>query len=43
MLSFIGGINIITNAIIMNIRIVHMLRADWLYRVSVLIHLECPY
>ena len=44
---FIGGINIITHAIFMKIRIVHMLRADWLYvtpyRVSVLRHLECPY
>ena len=29
--SFIGGINIITHAIFMKIRIVHTLRADWLY------------
>ena len=46
--SFIGGINIITHAIFMKIRIVHTLRDDWfktsidlyklyeLYRVSVL-------
>ena len=40
---FIGGINITTNAIFKNIRIVHTLRSDWLYRVSVLIYLECPY
>ena len=40
---FIGVINIITHAIFMKIRIVHTLRADWLYglriktsRVSVL-------
>ena len=29
--SFIGGINIITHAIFMKIRIVHTLRADRLY------------
>ena len=28
--SFIGGINIITHAIFMKVRIVHSLRADWL-------------
>ena len=40
--SFIGVINIITHAVFMKIRIVHVLRADWLYW-SVLRHLECPY
>ena len=38
--SLIGGINIITHAIFMKIRIVVMLHADWLY--GVLRHLECP-
>ena len=33
--SFIGGINIITHAIFMKIRIVHMLRVDWLYGVRI--------
>ena len=28
--GFIGGINIITHAIFIKIRIVHTLRADWL-------------
>ena len=28
--SFIGGINIITHAIFMKIKIVHALRIDWL-------------
>ena len=36
--SFIGDINIITHAIFMKIRIVHMLIG---YRVSVLRHIEC--
>ena len=30
-----GGINIITHAIFMKIRIVHTLRADWLYGVRI--------
>ena len=33
--SFIGGINIITHAIFMKIRIVYMLRADCLYGVRI--------
>ena len=33
--SCIGGINIITHAILMKIRIVITLRADWLYGVHI--------
>ena len=49
--NFIGGINIIKHAIFMKIRIVHTLHCTALhfmhctligYKVSVLIHLECP-
>ena len=34
-LSFIGGINIITNAIFLKIRIVYTLRSDWLEGVRI--------
>ena len=37
--SFIGGINIITHAMFMNIRIVHTLRPDCLY-ISMLVCLK---
>ena len=33
--SFIGGINIITHAIFMKIRLIHTLLADWLYGVRI--------
>ena len=39
---FIGVINIITHMNFMKIRIVHTMRADWLYGVRIKTY-KCPY